>query len=161
MTDPSPRIQTTRRVVVLAGADDVPRVVADGPSPHVHTLPGMPDDLGLTDLWYTGGGALPAGTWDAADRDLAVAPDPGGTLFRVVQFPPDDGNEPFWHETDTCDYNVLLSGEIVLLGGDTEVTLLAHDTVVVRGGKHAWSNRTDAPAVLATVAVSVDTPKTG
>ena len=29
-------------------------VAFDGPSPHVHTLPGMSADLGLTDLWYTG-----------------------------------------------------------------------------------------------------------
>jgi quercetin dioxygenase-like cupin family protein len=150
VTEHSP-IRPVRRVVVLADADDVPRVVADEPSPHVHTLPGMPPDLGLTDLWYTGAGA---NLDDGADRDLAVAPDPGGSLFRVVQFPPDGDNEPFWHETPTCDYNVLLSGELVLLVGDQAVTLHAGDTVVVRGGKHAWSNRTDGLAILAAVSVS-------
>ena len=148
MTD---SVQPVRRVVVLADEHDVPHVVADGPSPHVHTLPGMPPDLGLTDLWYTG---PDADQQDGAARDLAVAPDPGGTLFRVVQFPPDGANEPFWHETSTCDYNVLLAGELVLLGTDPEVVLHAGDTVVVRGGKHAWSNRTDALAILAAVSVS-------
>jgi hypothetical protein len=144
-------LQPVRRVVVLADDQDVARVVADGPSPHVHTLPGMPPDLGLTDLWYTGPGS---DQQDGAARDLAVAPDPGGTLFRVVQLPPDGDTEPFWHETPTCDYNVVVAGELVLLLPDDEVPLRAGDTVVVRGGKHAWSNRTDAPALLAAVSVS-------
>jgi hypothetical protein len=156
---PRRTIRPTRRVVVLADAHDVPQVVADGPSPHVHTLPGMPDDLGLTDLWYTDPDAArpAAGAWDTAARDLAVAPDAGGTLFRVVQLPPDAGTEPFWHETATCDYNVLLAGELVLLLGESsenEVTLFEHDAVIVRGGKHAWSNCTDELAILATVAVA-------
>jgi quercetin dioxygenase-like cupin family protein len=144
-------VRPVRRVVVLADEHDVPHVVADGPSPHVHTIPGMPPDLGLTDLWYTGPGA---DQQDGANRELAVAPDPGGTLFRVVQFPPDGDTEPFWHETTTCDYNVLLVGELVLLGSEQEVVLHAGDTVVVRGGKHAWSNRTDELAMLAAVSVS-------
>ena len=150
MTEHSP-IRPVRRVVVLADADDVPRVVADDASPHVHTLPGMPPNLALTDLWYTGPGA---NLDDGADRDLAVAPDPGGSLFRVVQLPPDGDTEPFWHETATCDYNVVLAGELVLLLGDEAVTLRAGDTVVVRGGRHAWSNRSDDLAILAAVSVS-------
>jgi hypothetical protein len=152
-------IEPVRRIVVQGGADGTARIVTDVASPHVHTLPGMPDDLGLTDLWYTGAGS---GLDDGADRELAVAPAPGGSLFRIVQFPPDtelptaDDGTPavFWHATETVDYNVLLRGELVLLTDHGEVTLRAGDTVVVRGGRHAWSNRSSEPAVLGAVSVA-------
>jgi quercetin dioxygenase-like cupin family protein len=152
-------IAPVRRVVVRGDDDGTARVVDDAPSPHVHLLPGMPDDLALTDLWYTGEGA---GGPDAADRELAVAPAPGGSLFRVVQFPPDaelptgDDGQPalFWHATDTTDYNIVLRGELVLLTDHGEVTLRAGDTVVVCGGRHAWSNRSVGAAVLGAVSVA-------
>jgi naringenin degradation protein FdeH len=159
-------VRPVRRVVVGPDASGAAVVQADGPSPHVHTLPGMPADLALVDLWYTsgpgsGGPAADAATADTAARDLAVAPDPGGTLFRVVQFPPDSelpagpdgGPGLFWHETPTTDFNVVLQGELRLLTERASVTLRAGDTVVVRGGRHAWSNPSGAVARLATVAV--------
>jgi hypothetical protein len=150
-----------RRVVLGVDDEGAVSVWADGPSPHVHHLPGYPDDLALIDLWYSGPLAAPPGA-DTADRDLAVAPDPGGSLFRVVQFPPDDAlpigddGHPaiFWHETDTTDFNVLLSGRLALCYDRGEVHLGPGDTVVVQGGRHAWSNPSDELAVLATVAVA-------
>ena len=155
-------IRPVRRVVV-ALRDGTPRVVADGPSPHVHTLPGMPSDLGLTDCWYTDGAPSDRRVADPAARDLMVAPGPGGTLFRVVQFPPDgeletdDQGRPviFWHETPTVDYNIVLDGDLVFVTEQDEVVLHAADIIVVRGGRHAWSNRTAAPARLATVGVGL------
>jgi hypothetical protein len=155
-------IEPVRRVVVRANADGTASVVVDEPSPHVHTLPGMPDDLGLTDLWYTDTAPGSQRNVDPADRELAVAPEPGGTLFRIVQFPPDtelpigDDGAPalFWHATETTDYNAVLRGEVVLLTDHDEATLHAGDTVVVCGGRHAWSNRTNEPAVLAAIAVA-------
>lgn len=152
-------IAPVRRVLSVSNRDGTVRIVEDGPSPHVHTLPGMPGDLGLTDLWRTD----PQGTPDdAADGPLAVAPAVGGSLFRIVQFPPDaelpttDTGEPalFWHSTDTVDYNVLLSGKLAFLIDGGEAELRPGDALVVQGGRHAWSNRTQEPAVL--VAVSID-----
>ena len=151
-------IEPVRRVVVRPDADGKATIAFDGPSPHVHTLPGMSRDLGLTDLWYTGDAAA-ASVSDPANRDLAVAPPDGGTLFRVVQFPPDaSGSEPFWHETPTVDYNVVLSGELLLLLETGSVALHAGDTIVVCGGAHAWSNPSNTPAVLAAVSASVVDP---
>lgn len=146
-------VRPVRRVVFLGDHD--PAVVEDAPSPHAHTLPGMSPDLGLTDLWYTDGAPDDRTTLDGAARDLAVAPVPGGTLFRVVQFPPDDGRDPFWHETDTCDYNTLVAGELTLLSEHGDVTLQAGDTIVVRGGRHAWVNRGTDVAILAAVSVGL------
>jgi hypothetical protein len=150
-----------RRVVLGADAAGTTSVWFDGPSPHVHGVPGYPPELALIDLWYTDATAAAPGT-DTADRAVAIAPAPGGTLFRVVRFPPDDAlpkdddGAPalFWHETPTTDFNVVLFGHLVLLYEGGEVTLATGDTNVVHGGKHAWSNRGAQTAVLATVSVA-------
>jgi mannose-6-phosphate isomerase-like protein (cupin superfamily) len=150
-----------RRVVLGADATGKVAVWFDGPSPHVHGVPGYPPELALVDLWYTDTTAAAPGI-DTADRDVAIAPEPGGTLFRVVRFPPDDalprddaGNPArFWHETATTDFNVVLRGELALVYDGGEVVLRVGDTMVVHGGRHAWSNRGAGLAVLATVAVA-------
>jgi hypothetical protein len=150
-----------RRVVLGADESGAVSVWFDGPSPHVHGVPGYPPELALIDLWYTDAKPAPPRT-DTADRDVAIAPAPGGTLFRVVRFPPDaalpkdDAGQPalFWHETATTDFNVLLAGELILVHAGGEVTLTAGDTTVVHGGRHAWSNRGADLAVLATVGVA-------
>ena len=55
------------------------------------------------------------------------------------------GRHPFMHRTETIDYAVVLSGEIVLLLDDEDVHLRAGDVVIQRGTNHAWSNRSDEP----------------
>jgi hypothetical protein len=150
-----------RRVVVGAGNTGDVSVWFDGPSDHVHGVPGYPPELALIDLWYTDTNPVVPGV-DAAARDVAIAPDPGGTLFRIVTFPADDAlpkgddGQPalFWHETATTDYNVLLAGTLAIVFDGGEVTLTAGQTMVVHGGRHAWSNPGPDVAVLATVAVA-------
>ena len=69
--------------------------------------------------WCTDATSAPPGT-DIADRDLEIAPAPGGTLFRVVRFPPDDAlpkddaGQPalFRHETATTDCNLLVAATV-------------------------------------------------
>jgi quercetin dioxygenase-like cupin family protein len=57
---------------------------------------------------------------------------------------------PGMHTTDTVDFEVVLSGEIVLeLDDGAEVVLKPGDTVVQNGTRHAWRNRGDVPAVIA------------
>lgn len=153
--------EQVRRVVLGSDANGSVDVWFDGPSPHVHGVPGYPPELALVDLWYTDPQPAPPRT-DTADRDVAIAPEPGGTLFRVVRFPPDttlpkgDDGAPalFWHGTPTTDFNVLLSGELALVYDGGEAVLAAGDTMVVHGGRHAWSNRSTEIAVLATVGVA-------
>lgn len=157
--------EPVRRVVLGADAAGATSVWFDGPSPHVHGVPGYPPELALVDLWYTDSTRAEPRV-DTADRDVAIAPEPGGTVFRVVDFPPDaalpkgDDGQPalFWHETATTDFNILLKGEIVLVFDGGEVTLAAGETMVVHGGRHAWSNRGTAVAVLATVGVADPAP---
>lgn len=68
----------------------------------------------------------------------------------------DEGGAPqlFWHETPTTDFNIVLEGSLVLRYDGGEVALGAGDTVVVHGGRHAWSNPSSMRALLAAVAVA-------
>jgi mannose-6-phosphate isomerase-like protein (cupin superfamily) len=60
---------------------------------------------------------------------------------------PDD---PGMHTTDTIDFEVILSGEVVLeLDDGAEVTLRPGDTVVQNGTRHRWRNEGTEPATFA------------
>jgi uncharacterized cupin superfamily protein len=54
------------------------------------------------------------------------------------------------HTTSTVDFEVVLSGEVVLeLDDGAEVTLRPGETVVQNGTRHAWHNRGEVPAHVA------------
>lgn len=101
-----------------------------------------------------------------------TAPPRNGTVIRIVDLPPEGpdgpkldkdqarelfsavglaenadhhkaGRHPLMHRTESIDYGIVLSGEIVLLLDDGEVHLKQGDVVVQRGTIHAWTNRTD------------------
>ena len=52
-------------------------------------------------------------------------------------------------KTRTLEFGIVLEGELVLVLDTQEVTVKKGDFVVQRGTNHAWSNRTDKPAVIA------------
>jgi quercetin dioxygenase-like cupin family protein len=58
------------------------------------------------------------------------------------------------HKTNTVDYAIVLSGEIYAVLDESEVLLRAGDCLVQRGARHAWSNRTEKPCVIAFVLVA-------
>jgi mannose-6-phosphate isomerase-like protein (cupin superfamily) len=61
---------------------------------------------------------------------------------------------PGMHTTDTIDFEVILSGELVLeLDDGAEVTLRPGDTVVQNGTRHRWRNQTDTPTIVAVVLI--------
>lgn len=63
-------------------------------------------------------------------------------------------DNPGMHTTDTTDYEILLSGEVILeLDDGAEVRLSAGDTVVQNGTRHRWRNPGDVPAVLGVVLI--------
>jgi mannose-6-phosphate isomerase-like protein (cupin superfamily) len=139
-------------------------VIEDEPQPVVLDKAG---GLRLTELWAT-----PQET-----RPRRIEPDPGGTAFRVIDYPPDSerlksidpeahfasmGAEaaprekrrhPGMHRTRTLDYAIVLSGEIYAVLDEGEVLLEAGDVLVQRGTNHAWSNRSDRPCRIAFVLV--------
>lgn len=123
--------------------------------------------LRLTELWATPNEVRPR----------RIEPDPGGTVFRVIEYPPDSERlktidpeahfasmgaqavtaekrkHPGMHRTKTLDYAVILSGEIYAVLDGQEMLLKAGDVLVQRGTNHAWSNRTDKPCVIAFVLI--------
>ena len=70
-----------------------------------------------------------------------VPPAPGGTKIRINDFPP--GAVSPMHRTETVDYGIVLSGEIVLVLDHSETTLHPGDVVIQRGTDHRWENRCD------------------
>jgi quercetin dioxygenase-like cupin family protein len=171
-------VRNIRRVVTGHDARGRSVILSDGPSPHVLTLPGRPD-FALTNLWVTDRApASNAGGTDAAARPVVLEPPRNGTIFRVVEFPPDRvaggfdrkaafaamgaghamdpdaSRHPGMHKTDTVDYALVLSGEIWALMDEDETLLRAGDTLVQRGTNHAWSNRSNQPCQVAFILVS-------
>jgi mannose-6-phosphate isomerase-like protein (cupin superfamily) len=63
------------------------------------------------------------------------------------------GRHPLMHRTETIDYAIVLSGEITMVMDDRDVELKAGDVLVQCGTNHAWSNRSNAPCVIAFVLI--------
>jgi hypothetical protein len=112
-----------------------------------------------------------------------LEPPPGGSVLRVVEFPPesalkdlseeqrrdfmaevfekmgashtrvDTSRSPGMHKTRTMDYIILLSGELTLLMEVGETTLKPFDVVINRGANHDWVNRGSAPARIAALLI--------
>ncbi len=62
---------------------------------------------------------------------------------------PDDlDRHPSMHRTDTLDVIICVRGEIYLMTDRDEVLMKPGDSVVIRGVNHAWSNRSNEPALL-------------
>ena len=135
--------------------------------------------LQLTELWETR--TTPAdnsGTKDAAEHERRIEPVDGGSVFRIIEYPPDsvrlktldpdsffsemgaraagkaERRHPGMHKTNTIDYAIVLSGEIWAVLDEGEVLLRAGDCLVQRGTNHAWSNRTEKPCVIAFVLIA-------
>ena len=67
---------------------------------------------------------------------------------------PDD---PGMHTTDTIDFEVVLSGELILeLDDGVETVLRPGDTVVQNGTRHRWANRGTEPVVMAVFMVGAN-----
>jgi quercetin dioxygenase-like cupin family protein len=103
-------------------------------------------------VWSTG--SFPADNADKTDgaKRAVATTDPGGTVFRVVQYEP--GVAPRNHRTESLDYAVVLSGEIDMELDGSVVHLRAGDVLVQRGTVHNWVNRGTQPCVIAFVLIA-------
>ncbi len=170
-------IRPIRRVVT--GHDERGRavVVMDGPAANVLHRPSRPG-VALTDLWATSGTPAARTDGDPVDRPVVLHPPPGGTVFRIIQFDPEDPGDlahadgatafaamgaagtvvagarhPYMHRTETVDYAMVLQGSITMLLDDEDVELSAGDVVIQNGTSHAWTNRGHAPCLMAFVLI--------
>jgi len=113
-----------------------------------------------------------AGVADRSLREIGVPPPANGTVFRIVDFPPENATRSreailkemgvsdhggarhaAMHRTRSIDYAVVLEGEIDMLLDDSDVHLQAGDVLVQQGTNHAWVNRGTRPCRMAFVLV--------
>jgi quercetin dioxygenase-like cupin family protein len=172
-----------RRVVTGHDRNGKAVVISDGAAPFVHVNPSNPDwystDIWRTDETPARIVGVPGETTLGPRRQL---PGKRGTVLRINHFPPEaeavrrmdpeasrrafaalgnekaatfgkGGRHPLMHRTETIDYAIVLAGEITMVLDDVDVLLKAGDVVVQCGTNHAWSNRSDAPCVIAFVLI--------
>jgi quercetin dioxygenase-like cupin family protein len=100
------------------------------------------------------------GTEDEGARILGTAPPANGTRFCVIELQPGSAYHG-QHRTDTLDYVLCLSGQVVMPMDDTEIMLDAGDVLIQRGTNHAWVNRTDRLARIAFVLIDGQPKRSG
>jgi quercetin dioxygenase-like cupin family protein len=150
--------QPVRRIV-MARTQGGTTVLGDTRPPPAIRPPGLPG-IELTALWEAGPvPELPVAP-DRSPGDVTALPSAGATSFRIVRLDP--GGEMAMHATDTIDYLVVLSGEVMLEPeGGSALALRPGDCVVQLGGRHAWQNRSTAQCVLAAVIVGARAATSG
>jgi quercetin dioxygenase-like cupin family protein len=123
---------------------------SDGPVPVARVAP---DGALFYELWATDAAPAPisAAPPDPVAGPLSVPPAPHGTKIRINEIPP--GVASPMHRTQTVDYGIVLSGEVVLVLEDGETVLRAGDVVVQQGTSHRWENRSAAAARVAFILV--------
>lgn len=174
------RIRSIRRIVTGHDAQRRSTFVSDGPSPHAMTMAGC-DTFGVTDLWKTYSAPADNGEeGDACRGPITLAPPPSGSVFRIVEFPPDEDYVGKWnreqafasmgesgarsvielsdrheamHRTASTDYAIVLEGEIWAVLDAAETLMRPGDVLVQRGTNHAWSNRSKRRCLVAFVLI--------
>jgi quercetin dioxygenase-like cupin family protein len=170
-----PGVKPQRRIVAVDREAGKSSLVGDGPSPDVRIDPARPG-FALQRMWVVD--SMPAKlVYETLHLPNVIEPPANGSVLNVVTFPPDAGWQgkisaadvaayyrslgspkastyapnaphPYMQKTRTLDFCIVLEGEIVLVLDTQEVTLKAGEFVVQRGTNHAWSNRSNKPAVV-------------
>ena len=135
---------TNRRIITGLDAQGRSTVILDGPVSMTSPVGGM--------VWRAP--ALPADNTGTADTaipfDFATIHD-GSANCMLVRIPPDA--EPYMHATDTLDFCVVLSGELILVLETGDVRAHAGDIIVDRGIRHAMRNDRPETALMAVITV--------
>lgn len=172
-------VTKVRRVVTGLDGEGQSIILEDGPSPSIRTVPERPGYI-VNNIWVTGQAPSEIAAPDGIAEHIGVSPPAGGTVIRIIDFPPEprdkeeldrmlkasfgqlfsdahqDGDpkqHPGMHQTDTIDYALVMSGEIHALMDKEETVLKAGDVLIQRGTNHAWSNRSDQPCRVAFVLI--------
>lgn len=166
-----------RRVVTGHSPDGKSIISFDDKGTNVTHIPSW-EGLYVTELWVTSEMPIDnGGDDDRALRPMKHDPDPSGTIFRLVEIPPesktsfnssgiftelgstnkpseaDSNRHPTMHKTNSVDYLVVISGEMTMEMEQGETLLKQGDCIVQRGTNHAWVNKSDKPCLLAAILV--------
>lgn len=166
-----------RRVVTGVSPDGKPGVISDGLLPPTLSLPDIPG-YEITELFATK--VVPPTVGDALldPRAWQLTPSAGEVAWRIVVRPPDGpsgsdastivastgaqawgkapsegGHIDGMHRTDSIDLVTVVSGELWLTVGETEVHLRPGDCVVQMETPHAWHNYGDQPCIMVAVMI--------
>jgi quercetin dioxygenase-like cupin family protein len=130
----------------LWGGDEAPHFPDAGSMPAFHDY--FPPVGGFRFWFFTlppAGSGVSQEARAASAEGLAEFEEKLPGLMQYLE--PDDSG---MHTTPTVDFEVVVSGEVVLeLDEGTTVTLRTGDTVVQNGTRHRWVNRGTTPAVVA------------
>lgn len=171
-----------RRVVTGHDANGNATVLFDGPAPNARR---RKSGVTSTMLWRTDTNPPKfSACEDWSLGDFPVAPPAGGSIFRIVDFPPEGdmpdidnaamlaemGLDPgqntdrasahrSLHTTQSVDFAIIMSGEIDMILDTGEVHLKAGDTFVQQATAHGYINRGNEPCRIAFVLI--DATKSG
>ncbi|MFQ6590979.1 MULTISPECIES: cupin domain-containing protein [Pseudomonas] len=164
-----------RRIVTGIDSDGKSILVSDGSAPRTRDFEHIPG-FSNTVVWATESAQAPTGKPEDPTPTLTAFTAPaGGSRLFVVQIPPAsvfagldfaaadaeqnehlpglaetfDPERPGFHRTQSVDYMVLLQGELWLeLDKGPAVQVRPGHIVVQNGTYHAWTNKSDQPAVF-------------
>jgi hypothetical protein len=166
-----------RRIVVGDAAPETPAIFSDGPLPDIRTDPARPG-YAATRIWVTEDTPAPVkDVRDTLHLPHTLEPPVDGSVSRFVVIPPDtiwhnaideakvrdwfaamgspdacryepSAPHPYMQQTETLDFVCVLEGAVTLVLDTEEVHLEEGDTVIQRGTRHAWSNRSNVPCTL-------------
>jgi hypothetical protein len=169
---------------IVTGHNEVGKsiILMDGPAPNASSPPAVPE-LVNTVLWITD--SCPAsnrGSEDASPkgRQLGIEPPSRGSVFRIVDFPPDKvfegidvrkmmgeiggdhildkekSRHAMFHKTNTVDYAIVLEGEVWAMLDEGETLMRAGDVLIQRGTSHSWSNRSNQNCRIAFILLDAE-----
>lgn len=167
-----PELIPVRRIVTGVNASGKSILVSDDAAQNVVRAPGAPV---AQVLWATGAGRAPGAEPAPAGHKFGFHSE-GGSLLRIVDFPPDESYDPakltqflddhgvrdkdkprhFWfHKTESLDYAIVLEGEIVAMMDEGETLMRAGDVLIQRATNHSWSNRSGRNCRMAFVLLAL------
>jgi mannose-6-phosphate isomerase-like protein (cupin superfamily) len=174
------KLGDVRRVVTKIGSDDKAVVMFDDRIP----LMAARAPVGVGEVWVTEKSpAELSPTEDRAHVKVGIQPPRGGTIFRIIDYPPTSPTvekldintmmkvvgadapakglpprHPMMHRTRSVDYAIILSGEIDMLLDEGEVHLKAGDVLVQQATNHAWINRGKENCRIAFILIDSQSP---
>ena len=172
-------LRPIRRIVTADDAKGNSRIAEDAPAASVRNVAARPGYRAVN-VWRTEQTPAKIGSSDSTSSHQGILPPKGGTILRIIDFPPEPqdeaelrrqldstfggiykdaahdrraGKHPGMHRTETVDYAIVLEGEIWAVMDEGETLMRAGDVLIQRGTNHAWANRSRATARIAFVLI--------
>lgn len=138
-----------RRVVTGKNAEGRSYIKWDNRIKYIEGRPGFK----RADIWATDSLPPKITEDDPSLWDLGTSLSHGSVLRYGFYEPGVTGR---WHATDSIDYAIVLSGEMVMQLDEGEVTLKPGDVVIQRETNHNWVNRSSEPCIMIYIIIATE-----